>query len=164
MLRKFELKFMSASLVLCAIVIGFVIFTAADVRRAKAAGPSEQVIFSGTGIFDESSSLAGSPFGFWIWCEAESDNPYLGECKGSIYIYALGLTKHVEDAEEPGITEGPEGIYTMNVASKDGSIAALLTNTEEAVKGPHNTVTVTFTNPGVGSGTSTTAVVNVTGP
>jgi hypothetical protein len=133
--------------------------------KAKAASSSEQVVFSGTGTFDEGSSLAGSPFGFWIWCEAESDNEYVGECKGSMYIYALGLVKHVEDAEEPGIVELSEGIYQMNVAStKDHSIAATLQNTDEPVKGPRNTVTVTFTTPDVGTGTSHTAVVTVTGP
>ena len=151
--------------VLGVIIVGAAsLFTASDGARVKAAESSEQVVFSGTGTFDETSSLAGSPFGFWIRCEAESENPYLGECKGSIYIYALGLTKHVEDAEEPGITEPSEGIYVMNVASKDGSIQALLQNADEAVKGPRNTINVTLTSPDVGTGTSTTAVVNVTGP
>jgi hypothetical protein len=132
--------------------------------RSMSLAPSEQVIFSGTGTFDEGTPLAGSPFGFWIWCQPEGNGPYVGECKGAIYIYALGLTKHVEDAVEPGITEPSEGIYVMNVASKGGTIAATLQNAEEAVKGPNNTVNVTFTSPDVGTGTSTTAVVNVTGP
>jgi hypothetical protein len=141
-----------------------VIFGSSRVLPVEASGPSEQVIFSGNGTFDEGSALAGSPFGFWIWCQPEGNGPYVSECKGAIYIYALHLTKHVEDAEEPGIIEPSDGIYVMTVASKDGSISAELTNAEEAVSGPNNTVNVTFTNPGVGSGTSTSAVVNVTGP
>jgi hypothetical protein len=143
----------------------FLLFGVSPIHNAAAsADPSEQVVFSGTGTFDEGSPLAGSPFGFWIWCQPEGNGPYVGECKGAMYIYALGLTKHVEDAVEPGITEPSEGIYVMNVKSRDGSIAAVLTNTAEAVKGPNNTVTVDFTSPVVGSGTSTTAVVRVTGP
>jgi hypothetical protein len=161
MLKQFELRLRFISTILGLTIVGtLVIFTVSDTARVKAAERSEQVIFSGTGTLDST----GAPFGFWIWCEAESDNPYLGECKGAMYLYAQGLTKHVEDAEEPGITEGPDGIYTMDVVSGDGSIAATLTNTEEAVRGPHNTVTVTFTSPDVGTGTSTNAVVNVTGP
>lgn len=153
------------SLCVCILLAGLIAaWISFDSTGARAAGPSEQVIFSGTGTFDEGTKLAGSPFGFWIWCEAESGNPYLGECKGAMYIYALGITEHVEDAEEPGIVEGPEGIYTMTVASKDGSIAATLVNADEAVKGPRNEVDVTFTTPDVGTGKSTHAVVNVTGP
>jgi len=164
MLKRFKFVLRPIAAVLGVIIIGAAaLFTASDATRVRAAEPSEQVIFSGTGTL-ESGALAGTPFGFWIWCEAESDNPYLGECKGAIYIYALGLTKHVEDAEEPGITEPSEGIYVMNVASKDGSIQAFLQNADEAVKGPRNTVNVTFTAPEVGTGTSATAVVNVTGP
>ena len=146
-------------------VVALLFFGTGIMGRNVAAlhGPSEQVVFSGTGTIS-GGALAGTPFGFWIWCEAESDNPYQGECKGSMYIYALRLTKHVEDAEEPGITELSEGIYLMNVASKDGTIAALLQNAEEPVKGPHNVVNVTFTSPNIGTGTSTNAVVNVTGP
>jgi hypothetical protein len=141
-----------------------VIFSGLKFDRVNAAGPSEQVIFSGNGTFNEGSSLAGTPFGFWIWCQPEGNGPYVSECKGAMYIYALHLTKHVEDAEEPGIIESSEGIYVMTVASKDGSIFAELENTEEAVSGPNNTVNVKFTTPDVGSGTSTNAVVNVTGP
>ena len=153
-------------ILLCACVLFIGIATVwSGARNATAASePSEQVIFSGKGTYDDSSALAGSPFGFWVWCEAESDNPYVGECKGSIYIYALGLVKHVEDAEEPGITEPSEGIYVMSLASRDSSISVTLQNTDEAVRGPRNTVIAEFTVPDVGTGTSTSAVVNVTGP
>jgi hypothetical protein len=121
---------------------------------------SEQVIFSG--ISSGATSFPnGSPVGFWIWCEAESDNPYEEECNGAMYFYALGITRHVEG----DVTEPSEGIYEMLVSStRDGAIVdCLLRNEDEAVHGPHNTVTVTCTTPG-GSGTSTNAVVNVTGP
>ena len=165
MLKRFKLGLRPIAAVLGVLIIGAAaLFTASDATRVRAAEPSEQVVFSGAGTFDETSSLAGTPFAFWIWCEAESGNPYLGECKGAMTIVALRLTKQVEDAEEPGITEPSEGIYVMNVASKDGSIQAFLQNADEAVKGPRNTVSVTFTNPDVGTGTATTAVVNVTGP
>jgi hypothetical protein len=120
-----------------------------------AAKAAEQIVFSGTG------TGTFGPFGFWIWCEdEEAGNPYAGECNGAMYFYALGITKHVEGE----VSEGAEGIYTMDVQSTlDDSVDCLLTNAGEPVSGPRNTVNVTCSAPS-GSGTSTTAVVNVTGP
>ncbi len=46
-----------------------------------AANNSEQVVFStsgGSGTFGGKST----GFGFWIWCEGQSSNPYQGECNG----------------------------------------------------------------------------------
>src|SRR5438045_1666552 len=40
---------------------------------ASAANSSEQVIFSGGG-YGTFENIDG-PFGFWIWCEADSGNP-----------------------------------------------------------------------------------------
>ncbi len=118
---------------------------------------SEQVIFSGVAT---TNSTFGSPVGFWIWCEAESDNPYDEECNGAMYFYGLRITRHVEgEVEEPS-----EGIYEMTVEStRDQTISCTLINAAEAVHGPRNTVTVTCTTP-AGTATSTNAVVNVTGP
>jgi hypothetical protein len=121
---------------------------------------SEQVVFSG--VATQGSTFANqSPAGFWIWCEAESENPYAGECNGSMYFYALKITKHVEGE----VIETAEGIYQMTVSStQDTSIVnCVLSNTAEAEHGPHNTVQVSCSTP-VGSATSTNAVVNVTGP
>ena len=121
---------------------------------------SEQIIFSGTGFgtFNETPS----PFGFWIWCQDEdSSTPYAGECAGAMYFYALGITKGVEGE----VIELSEGIYQMTVASRKGSsVSCQLTNANEELNhGPSNTVDVTCTTPS-GSGQSTNAVVNVTGP
>jgi hypothetical protein len=122
---------------------------------------SEQVVFSGVAAIG-SSFPNGSPVGFWIWCEADSTNPYAGECNGAMYFYALGITRHVDDAAE--IQELSEGVYKITVASTtDSSIACTLQNAQAPSNGPHNTVTVTCTTPS-GSATSNTAVVNVTGP
>ena len=126
------------------------------VPSVSAANNSEQVIFSKTGAF--SPSLG--PLGFWVWCEADSNNPYQGECNGSIYLYAFGTPRHV-DGE---ITELSEGIYQMDLTSRDGFIDCTLTNTAEAVKGPNNTVRVDCTSPTVGTALATGSVVNVTGP
>jgi hypothetical protein len=113
---------------------------------------SEQVVFSG--------KTDSGTIGFWIWCEAESENPYDGECNGAMYFYDLGITKHVEGE----VTEPAEGIYRMDVSSTlDSSVHCILMNQAEAVHGPHNVVNVTCTAPSR-SGTSTSAVVNVTGP
>ena len=154
---------LGAILLLVVLIISWSVGSGTHVgAKAK---PSEQVIFSGTGTFDSSSPLAGSDFGFWVWCEADSENPYDGECNGAMYIYALGLTKHVEgEIEEIETPNGDE--YQMTVAStKDNTLAAVLRNVAPEQRGPRNTVNVTFTTPNsVGGGSSTRAVVNVTGP
>ncbi len=144
---------MKAILVL-AIAAGF-LFATAGVASAQ---HSEQVVFSGAGegTFDGTDT----PFGFWVWCEADSANPYAGECNGAMYFYALHLVKHVEG----GVSEGPDGIYNMNVFSSDGSVACNLHNESATPShGPQNTVMVDCSAPS-GSGSSTNAVVNVTGP
>jgi hypothetical protein len=121
---------------------------------------SEQIIFSGTGFgtFNDTPS----PFGFWIWCQdADSSTPYAAECNGAMYFYALGITKGVEGE----VTEPSDGIYQMTVSSRKGSsVSCQLTNANaELNSGPSNTVDVICVTPS-GSGQSTNAVVNVTGP
>ena len=76
-----------------------------------------------------------------------------------MYFYALGLTKAVEgEVEESGEA------YIMTVASRKGtSISCQLENVPPVVHGPNNTVNITCVTPS-GTGTSETAVVNVTGP
>ncbi len=144
---------MKAILVL-AIAAGLLLATAG----AASAQHSEQVVFSGAG--DGTFGGTDTPFGFWVWCEADSSNAYAGECNGSMYFYALHLVKHVEG----GVFEEPDGIYNMSVFSSDGTIACNLHNASAALDhGPHNTVMVDCTAPS-GSGSSTNAVVNVTGP
>ena len=146
---------------LAALMLCLVAFSGTSISAREA---SEQVIFSGVGFFDEGSDIAGSPFGFWIWCESDSQNPYHGRCNGAMYIYALGITKHVDGTIEEIDTPTGEA-YEMDVHSRDGALAATLQNVPPNVKGPKNTVNAVFaTPPAVGGGSSTTAVVNVTGP
>jgi hypothetical protein len=78
-----------------------------------------------------------------------------------MYFYALGITRHVEgEISEPGEHE-----YVMDVAStRDSVVDCTLANGLPITHGPNNTVTVTCTAPSGFSGTSTNAVVNVTGP
>ena len=115
---------------------------------------AEQIVFSGTGDSDLGD------FGFWIWSmDDEASNPYAGEANGAIYLYELHLTKHVEGEVE----ENLDGSYTISVTADDGSIVAELTNVPPVVRGPNNTVNVDFTTP-VGHGSSSNAIVNVTGP
>ena len=139
------------------------------IASAAAAASSEQVIFSGTGL--GTFSLNGgdpvqTPFGFWIWCEADSSNTYVGECHGAMYFYALGVTRSVEDAGEGAIVENGEGQYSISVVDKKGQglIFCTLTNTTDD-HGPKNPITVDCTLPGaiVGTGTAPNSVVNVTG-
>ncbi len=130
--------------------------TISQTSRARAAS-SEQVVFSGVGF----SQSAQTPVGFWIWCEAESSNPYQGECNGSMYFYALHITKHVGDVKP--IQEEPDGHYLMTVGSSDGSVSCTLENVVPVTHGPTNTVNITCTAPAL-TAQSTNAVVNVTGP
>ena len=116
---------------------------------------AEQIVFSGTGT----SSLG--PFGFWVWSEdQDAANPYHGEATGSVYLYALQLTKHVDGT----VQEISPGTYAISVAAADNSVVVTLTNVPPVTRGPSNTVNATFTAPSSGTGTSTNAVVNVTGP
>jgi hypothetical protein len=124
---------------------------------ASAANNSEQVVFSGL-VADTTSG----PVGFWIWCEADSNNPYAGECNGAMYFYGLHITKHVIDAAPP--SEGAEGVYTLSVTSTDGQVSCTLSNTTAPVHGPHNTVMLSCTSPAVLQGSTNNAVINVTGP
>ncbi len=125
---------------------------------ADAANNSEQVVFSTSG---GSGTFGGKAtgFGFWIWCEGQSSNPYQGACNGSMYFYALGIVKHVAGM----VTETATDTYQMDVVSTaDDSVACTLTNVPPITSGPTNTVNVSCTKPS-GSGTAT-SVVKVTGP
>jgi hypothetical protein len=116
---------------------------------------AEQIVFSGVGF----SSLG--PFGFWLWSQDEEARPpYRGEAAGAVYLYALGLTRGVEGE----VVETSEGVYEISVAARrDSAIVATFTNVPPTVHGPNNTVNAVFTTPS-GTGSSTSAVVNVTGP
>jgi len=138
------------------VVVVFVLSSSA-VISAQSSKHSEQVVFSGVGACTEFG-----PVGFWIWCESDSSNPYLGECNGAMYVYSQGITKGVNGM----ITENQStGAYTMSVVSRDSVLSATLTDVPPVNKGPRNTVDFTVDIPaGSCSGRSTTAVVNVTGP
>ncbi len=136
---------------------------------AAAANNSEQLVFSGTGFATftpNGGSATPTPFGFWIWCESDSNNPYKGECAGSMYFYALGITRAVEDAGEGAIQELSEGIYQISVVDKKSQgqvIACTLTN-QSANHGPNNLFDVICTAPAGGAAGDAAGVVNVTGP
>lgn len=138
-------------------VAAIVLCGAAPRVGARSASHSEQVVFSGVGSCD-----AFGPVGFWIWCEADSANPYQGECNGAMYVYSQAITKGVNGF----ITEDETtGAYTMSVVSRDSVLSATLTNEPPVKRGPRNTVDFTVDiPPGSCSGSSSTAVVNVTGP
>jgi hypothetical protein len=134
---------------------------------AVAANNSEQVIFSGTGFgtfTPNGGSPTDTPFGFWIWCEADSSNSYLGECHGAMYFQALHITQAVEDSGPGAIQELSEGIYSISVVDKKGQglIACTLTNASDN-PGPSNMITVSCRAP-AGAGLAPNSVVSVTGP
>ena len=152
--RKFVGLFALVTIILCVAVFS-------ESRVVKADNHSEQVVFSGIG-FAAAGDWA-SPVGFWIWCEADSTNPYVGRCSGAMYVYFQGITTGVNGT----ISEAPDGIYHMDVNSNQGAsvLHALLWNSDAPVKGPRNAVGVVITTPaGTSAGGTGTAVVNVTGP
>jgi hypothetical protein len=132
---------------------------------------SEQIIFSNTdnpnpapnqtGVFTYAGTQPEDPFfGFWIWCEdPEADNPYAGNCHGAMYFYGIGLTKGVSGE----VTEDPNGVYHMDVKSRDGKVDCTLWNVSPILTpGLSNLVNVICTKP-AGTGTSPNTLVNVTG-
>jgi hypothetical protein len=131
---------------------------------AAAANNSEQVVFSGTGFGTFNGT--DTPFGFWIWCESDSGNKYLGECHGAMYFYLLQITEAVEDAGEGAITENGEGLYTIMVVDKktQGTVVACTLTNHSDNHGPNNVFDVTCTTPSGGALNDATGVVNVTGP
>jgi hypothetical protein len=129
----------------------------------QAAANSEQVVFSGIGLPPTSSE----PFGFWIWCQneeaASSRGRYETDCNGAMYFYQRGIVVHVTGE----ITEPEEGVYVMDVQSRDGVIECTLTNVPPIQRGPHNTVIAspcTIDGEDVTGLMSVNAVVNATGP
>ncbi len=145
----------AAGLLLVAIVLGL---GAAPGPTARAAS-SGQVVFS-VNVLSGFGTFAGTPtpVGFWVWCEAESTNPYQGECNGSLYFYALGGPQHVTGT----IRELAPDQYQMHVTSA-GGFDCRLTNVLPVTSGPTNTVTLSCTSP-AGTTTVPNVVVNVTGP
>ena len=64
-------------------------------RGSAAAGPAEQVIFSGVGFAGDGDWQ--SPVGFWIWCQPDGNGPYVGACAGA----AGRATASAADAATP---------------------------------------------------------------
>jgi hypothetical protein len=129
----------------------------------QAAANSEQVVFSGIGLPPTSSEA----FGFWVWCQNEEAAPSRGryetDCNGALYFYQRGIVVHVTGE----ISELEEGVYQMDLESRDGRVVCTLTNVPPILHGPHNTVTAdpcTVDGVAVAGLTSTNAVVNATGP
>jgi hypothetical protein len=136
------------------------------------AAASEQIIFantdnpnggkSATGVFTYANvNPEDKFFGFWIWCQdPEANTPYAGECHGAVYFYGIGLTKGVSGE----VTEGPDGIYTMTVNSRDNKVSCSFYNTSTTpTKGLTNDVKAICSAP-AGTGDSPNSIVNVTGP
>src|SRR5258708_23678176 len=133
------------------ILTGLSVAASAGSAQGASSSSSEQVVFSKTGAFDPSLG----PFGFWIWCEASSANPYVGQCSGSVYFYAFATPKHVVDGS---ITEVADGQYQIHViSSKDNgaSVDCTLTNAPPPMSVPNNTIAVQCTAPTKGTATAT---------
>jgi hypothetical protein len=162
----------------CIAVLLFVAMTATPANNA------EEIVFSKTGgtmALSGNSTAVSTPFGFWVWCAGSaapgSKGGYqnAGACQGSMYFY--GLDTHATHVVGD-VSEGPDGIYTMNVVqgtaaqlfsgTLDPDYVCSLHNTTPDPKGPGNGVSVSCHFPGLGGGTGlanvTDAVVNVTGP
>jgi hypothetical protein len=125
---------------------------------ASARGPaaSEQVVFSKTGAFSQSLG----PFGFSIWCEAGSANPYQRECNGSMYFYAFGPPKHVIDSSITELAEGQYAIHVISSSDNGASVDCMPTNSPPPTSGPTNCISVSCTEPTTGTATAEGSVVN----
>ena len=149
---------MSRVLFAAALLLSVAALIASVAQPALAQTASTQVVFSGTGsgVFNTKTTH----FGFWIWCEGAPSNPYAGVCNGAMYFYALGITRPVS-----GVVTGTKPAFVMNVHSPGTTpaVKCTLNNVAPVTSGPTNTVNVACSSPS-GSGSSSTAVVNVTGP
>jgi hypothetical protein len=148
--------------VLTALLLASVVISISS--QPALAQASRQVIFSGGGLGTFALGAGApktSPFGFWIWCEGASTNPYAGACNGAMYFYAFGITRPVD-----GSVAGSGSTFTMTVHSPGPTFHCTLTNVPPVTTGPTNTVHASCTAPGtlIGTGTSKSAVVRVTGP
>ena len=149
---------------LCLLVAVVALFAISQ-PAVRASSASEQIIFSdsGTGfgnfVNPATKATSPTPFGFWIWCEGDSANPYQGECSGAIYFYAFGITEGVKGT----VSEPSNNTYIMSVASSDGVVSCALTNVPPITHSLTNKVNMTCSSP-AGSGADLKAVVNVTGP
>jgi len=121
-----------------ALTVGFLIVGS----PAASAQGREQIVFSG-----EAEGSLGE-VGFWVWCALDQAGAY-DDCNGAMRFDDIGFTKHV-DGE---VSEPSEGMYVMDVASRDGSVDCTLTNTPPVTHGRTNTVTISCTSP---SGTAST--------
>ncbi len=140
-----------------AIILALTVTTPGTAAAPQAA---EQVIFSGSGI-----NNFGAPFQFWIWCAAEGHGPYAEQtlCHGAVAVPVQRVNVGVHGF----VVEEADETYTMYVESNHaGDLSAVLHNVDpEPVHGPNNTVEFTVTTPArTFFGSSTSAVVNVTGP
>ena len=141
---------------LCVLMAALAAF--ATPSTGAGAASSEQVVFSKTGAF---GIFAGTPtpYGYWIWCEADSTNPSVGQCAGSLYFYGLSPKAQSVDGT---ISELSEGVYRMAVHTPNGW-SCTLTNVGPVTSGPTNSIVTTCSTP-AGSATATGAIVEVTGP
>ncbi len=154
-----------------------VVLWATQPTLAGPSGGSEQVVFAtanGPTDFNYKTTPPKHPddhhFGFWIWCEGPASlNGYAGACNGSMYFYALGITRPVK-----GTVSGSGGVFTMTVWSTDSpqTIACSLTNGTAFTGNGSERQTISVTCPPAesglsptvqGSGTADEALVNITG-
>ena len=154
LLRKNKHRRFIAVLALMTIALALTITT----PPTSSAEAAEQVVFSGAG-----TNNFGAPFAFWVWCQAEPNGPYGHACAGAVAIPLQTLRVGVHGF----VREEADETYTMHLFSNfEGALVATLHNVDpDPAHGPNNTVEFVVTTPiRTFHGSSTTAVVNVTGP
>jgi hypothetical protein len=130
--------------------IGLSLLTAMLVAAPPAlAEKHEQVVFSG-----EADGSLGE-IGFWVWCAVDEAGNY-DDCAGAIEFDDHKLVKHVEGE----VAEIDDEVYQMDVASRDGAIACVLTNTPSITHGLTNMVDVVCSSPSATASTSSVVVVS----
>lgn len=132
-----------------AAIVGLSLLVSMVAASPALAEKHEQVVFSG-----EAEGSLGE-IGFWIWCAVDEAGAY-DDCAGAIAFDDLKLVKHIEGE----VAEIDEEVYQMDVASRDGAIACVLTNTPPITHGPTNEVDVVCSSPAATASTEDAVVVS----
>lgn len=154
-------SFSAMLLLACALVAGNALAASEQIVFANTDNPNPGPTATGVYTYLSLPQQPDDPFfGFWLWCEdPEANNPYAGECHGSVYFYGIGLTKGVSG----NVTE-TNGIYTMHISSRDQKVICSLWNASPTItRGLTNLVNAACSAP-AGYGASPNTVVRVTGP
>jgi hypothetical protein len=125
--------------------VAAIALVAAPGASSQGGGATQLVISGQTPPGTITGNLDSVGFGIWVWCEDfDASNLYAGACVGSMYFYDIELTKFVS-GEVTVLDESAS--FSVNLASRDGSIDCTVSGSLPATKGPSNSVHVDCSSP-----------------